>query len=235
MNINISSDHLDLSGIYIITNTINSKVYIGSSIKFRDRIAQHKSDLKNNKHNKRLQNFVNLYGIECLIFSILEIIENKDLLIEREQYWINFYQSFKSKKGYNICPVANSVLGIKMPQSHKDSCRRRMIGNTIKKGIPRKEISKKRTSEFWKNNPERLEEMKKKNRESQLKIDRTNVTKGKIIEVFFKNKKIDEMKQLKEVCKKYNLTHSCASKVLRGKQKETKGYLLKEIGFFYEN
>ena len=150
----------NIGGIYIIRNTINDKVYIGSAMSFNNRFNGHKSDLNNGKHNNRLQNFVNKYGIETLIFDVIEIIENKENLIEREQYWIDYYQSYKSKNGYNISKTAGSTLGCKMPQSHKDACSKRMKGNKLRVGIKLTEQEKKeigdRSKLFWKNNPEKL-------------------------------------------------------------------------------
>lgn len=47
-------------GIYKII--INNKVYIGSSFNIQKRLIQHKSDLKNNRHdNQYLQNAYNKY------------------------------------------------------------------------------------------------------------------------------------------------------------------------------
>ena len=84
------------SGIYCIT--INGKQYIGSSTNIKKRLAQHKSDLKNDRHcNPYLQNTYNKYnefGSECL-----EYLDNASgqELVEREKYWIEKYKSV-----YNI-------------------------------------------------------------------------------------------------------------------------------------
>ena len=39
-----------MSGIYIIRNKINYKVYVGQSVNTKLRIANHKNLLRNNKH-----------------------------------------------------------------------------------------------------------------------------------------------------------------------------------------
>lgn len=52
-----------ISGIYKILNIKNGKFYIGSSNNIKVRWSQHKTLLKNNKHeNKYLQNAWNKYG-----------------------------------------------------------------------------------------------------------------------------------------------------------------------------
>lgn len=155
----------NISGIYSITNSINNKIYIGSAVCIKQRFIEHKSDLKRQKHNKRLQNFVNKYGIGVLKFNTVELVLDVNDLIGREQFWIDHYESWRSKKGFNICKVAGSTLGLKMPDSHKDACRKRMLGNKHSVGRKWTEEEKKkigeRSSEFWENNPQIKEKMAK--------------------------------------------------------------------------
>lgn len=88
-----------LNGIYIIKNTIDSRVYIGECKNFYKRYGRHKSNLLNNKHcNIKLQNFVNTYGIDTLIFDILEVVDENR--IDREIEYIKQYDSINS--GFNI-------------------------------------------------------------------------------------------------------------------------------------
>jgi group I intron endonuclease len=102
------------SGIYQIYNIVSGKVYIGSAVRLYYRLANHKHRLKNNKHyNKYLQASWNLHGEEVFEFRILEIVEDKFKLIEREQFWIDFYNSADRDYGYNLYPKAKSALGYK--------------------------------------------------------------------------------------------------------------------------
>lgn len=73
-----------ISCVYKITNIINNKYYIGSTVDFKNRKRQHLSELKNNKHdNKHLQASFNKYGEEAFSFEVIEhVLINK--LIERE-------------------------------------------------------------------------------------------------------------------------------------------------------
>jgi hypothetical protein len=107
-------------GIYIIKNKINNKVYIGSTTRnFIKRWSIHKVLLRKNKHHSlRLQNSWNKHGENNFSFEVLEIIENKEIIIERENYYLNFYKSYEKQYGYNICKTA-----------HKDP----MTGVSIKK------------------------------------------------------------------------------------------------------
>jgi group I intron endonuclease len=68
---------MKISGIYSITNTINNKIYYGSSNDCEHRWNQHKSLLNKNKHkNLHLQNSWNLYGLPSFKFDIIK--ETKD-------------------------------------------------------------------------------------------------------------------------------------------------------------
>jgi len=113
MVFNISLENRDKSGIYIITNSVNSKVYVGSSVLLKNRFRQHIGSLaKGTHHASRLQNFVNKYGIDALSFSLLEVCEKDDLLT-CEQKWIVFYNAANRACGFNHLPTAGSRLGCK--------------------------------------------------------------------------------------------------------------------------
>ena len=100
------------SGIYCIKNQINGKMYIGSAVTLKNRRHTHMAMLRKGKHHSRkLQNSWNKYGKSVFIFEILERVVDKELLVIREQHWINFLNSVK--RGYNICPVAGNSLGVK--------------------------------------------------------------------------------------------------------------------------
>lgn len=98
-----------ISGIYIIKNIINNKVYIGSSSNLKQRLRQHRSFLKLNQHcNKHLQASYNKYGIENFIFNILEITKDIE---DREIFYINQFQANGRNFGYNKRLTPNSNNG----------------------------------------------------------------------------------------------------------------------------
>ena len=80
--------NLRCSGVYIITNTIDGTVYIGSSRNITRRWGTHKRLLRKQTHfNIHLQRAYNVYGMKCFAIGILETGVN-DLLL-REQHWLN--------------------------------------------------------------------------------------------------------------------------------------------------
>ena len=90
-------------GIYKITNQVNGKVYIGQSVRIKQRWSQHKAEAKENRRNTLLYNAMRKYGIENFTFEVIEEC-SQEQLNEREIYWISYYDSFNKEKGYNMTP-----------------------------------------------------------------------------------------------------------------------------------
>ena len=115
-------------GVYKITNINNKKVYVGSSINLLSRQADHFRKLQRGIHkNRKLQNAFNKHGKEAFIFEILEYLESSDNLLEREQYYIDLYDSAKS--GYNILSVAGNSLGYKHSKEIRKGISMRQMGS----------------------------------------------------------------------------------------------------------
>lgn len=89
-----------LSGIYKI-NFPNGKCYIGLSNNIHKRIVQH--NRKDFKLGRVVGYAINKYG-NITQFELLEQIppENRQLMNERERFWINFYNSNNRQYGYNM-------------------------------------------------------------------------------------------------------------------------------------
>lgn len=113
------------SGIYKITSKIKSdRFYIGSAIDLKQRKRDHFKDLRKNKHgNSRLQNHYNKYGEQDLVFEVIEYVEYKTKLLEREQFYIDSLNPF-----FNICKVAGSLLGTKRSEETKKKMSLAKIG-----------------------------------------------------------------------------------------------------------
>lgn len=96
-------------GIYVIINTVNAKVYIGSSRDVEPRKRRHLHDLKMDKHrNAHLQAAIKKYGIEKFAWKFVEPVEDEAKLEEREQAWIEATRAFKKEHGYNLMREAVS-------------------------------------------------------------------------------------------------------------------------------
>lgn len=97
-----------LSGIYKITNKINSKFYIGSSFNIDKRKREHLYKLNNNiHHNKYLQNAWNKYGENNFEFLVIAKCP-QEYLIKLENFFLK-----QLKPVYNIAPEAGTTYGYK--------------------------------------------------------------------------------------------------------------------------
>lgn len=96
-----------LSGIYCI-ETPDSKKYIGSAYRIRQRFLEHRSRLlKGCHHSPYLQNYCNKNGISSLRFYIMELCDTEALLIQ-EQAYIDKHR-----------PVLNGTTNVRRPNLGK--------------------------------------------------------------------------------------------------------------------
>jgi group I intron endonuclease len=100
------------AGVFMVKNTANGKVLLGSSLNLEGPLNGHKFMLTTGSHrNEALQKDWNAYGGDKFVFEILEVVKVKDdpnfnledemTLIE--QIWIEKLQPF-GESGYNTEP-----------------------------------------------------------------------------------------------------------------------------------
>ncbi len=171
-----------ISGIYVILNTKNGKVYIGQTIDFKRRFKHHRTQLNSNKHgNKYLQASWNKYGEKSFKFKVLEYCPI-NLLDDREQHHLNIcagkgmtYNIAKDVRSPNRGQVVSAETKLKMSVTMKgrpvSEEKRRKISQTLTgrpgiKGVKHTEESKRKMSEAMKLKPPPSAETRKKISES---------------------------------------------------------------------
>ena len=96
------------SGIYMIRNRLDGRVYVGQAANLGLRQMQHVRALRRGDHrNIRMQRAYERDGEAAFGFFVLERCA-PEKLTEREQFWIDAHSYV-----YNICPAAGSSLGVK--------------------------------------------------------------------------------------------------------------------------
>lgn len=228
-----------MKAIYGIINKINGNKYVGSAINFYKRKTLHLKQLRKQlHHSKYLQNAWDKYGEENFEFIILEKVDDKSLLITREQWWID-----NSNSVYNVCKIAGSSLGVK----RSDETRKK-IGDA-KRGFKhtlesRKKITENQTGEkHWGYGKKLSEETKAKKSESMKEYYKTHDHPNKnkkmsdeqkkilskrwskpIIQFDLENNKIREWESIKVAAKNLGITESTIVLYLKGKTKKPQKY-----------
>ena len=105
------------SGLYTITNTVSGKVYIGSTVRFAKRWAQHKSALQTKRpQNNHLQCAWDKYGGDMFRFApILVCTTGKLRFYEQRAIDALKPEYNQSKSAYSGVPV-----GAKLTRAHKN-------------------------------------------------------------------------------------------------------------------
>lgn len=100
------------TGVYRIRNTINRKIYIGSTgNSFRRRWTLHVSQLRHGKHkSKRLQADWNSFGEKAFVFEVLEPCRPEHT-VAQEQVFLDWLKPHDPERGYNSYPNAEGSRG----------------------------------------------------------------------------------------------------------------------------
>lgn len=225
------------AGIYKIVNLVNNKIYVGSSVNLPSRKYEHFKKLSNNvHHNAHLQNSYNKYSKENFVFQVVEYIniiedrqELKNILLEREQYYINTLQP-----QYNIRPIAVSCAGCK---KSKDTCKKIVVSRKNNN----KEWHTQETKEKIRNankGHEVTQETKEKIKQYRIGKKQTQETKEKIKNTL-KNRPAKNRKKvinittnkifdsITQASKFYNISDKYIIQVCKGVRKHAGGYFWK--------
>ena len=111
--------------IYLITNDVNSKVYVGQTIqtlnkRFNGHCCYSKSDRSVNMYIKRA---IHKYGKDKFHITLIEECPI-NLLNDREKYWISHYDAVNSDNFYNLAlggDGGNTLVGYTSEQLREHS------------------------------------------------------------------------------------------------------------------
>lgn len=196
-----------IMGVYKIVSKTNGKTYIGSSININVRKRNHFNNLRSRRHtNSKLQNHYNKYGVDDLIFEIIETTNDPNEVLKIEQKYIDKLDTFKT--GFNMSPNAGNSLGRKhseetkmkiskiqsdktLSEDHRKKISRSSMGRVqteetrkklseATKGKPKSESARKNMSISAKNRPPISEETRQKLSKISKERIRTDEWKSKI-------------------------------------------------------
>jgi group I intron endonuclease len=114
------------SAIYAIVNQATRDMYVGSAVSVNRRWNAHRCNLRKRSHHcKHLQNAYAKYGGDAFDWEIIEFVSDKTKLIEREQFWLDFFQPI-----YNKRKIADSCFGVKRSEESRQKMSAAQIGRT---------------------------------------------------------------------------------------------------------
>lgn len=156
--------------IYKITSP-NDKVYIGQTLNWYKR----KSDYKYGNFCQQIKLWNNCKFYNWNPKDTFEIIEEcfcgfeKEIINEREKYWIQYYDSFKS--GLNCNEGGHGNVGHTHSQESKKKMSNAKLGNkhTVEQNLKKSERQKKRGFRHTEETKTKMSEVKLKNMSNEIK------------------------------------------------------------------
>ena len=189
--------------IYIITNTINNKVYIGQTL--GSPIVRINKHLSGKSDCPYINNAAKKYGRENFIWEVVEKSNFKDVLNVLEKKYIDKYASNQKEYGYNIECGAKSY--------HRSETTKIKLSEQSKKQFSdpqQREIQRENKIKYFKND------------ENKIKISR-----AKGIKPFFAfkdNEEIIEFECMTLAAEKLGIKCNHISDVLMGNRKTSGGW-----------
>lgn len=121
--------------IYKITNKINGKIYIGQTIRpIQQRFNRHMNDAINNVIDTHFSRAIRKYGKDNFYIECIDKAKNQENLTQKEQYWIQKYNSTNPLIGYNETDAINKCGG----NTYKSKTKEEL--NVIKKKIRQSQL-----------------------------------------------------------------------------------------------
>ena len=101
-----------ISGIYTITNIVNSRIYVGSAVNIDKRLKEHRWALRKKCHcNIYLQRAWDKSGEVNFVFEEYLSCDIKDLIFFEQITIDKMVKTYGRKNVYNMCLTAGSTLG----------------------------------------------------------------------------------------------------------------------------
>lgn len=178
--------------VYLVTNTINGKQYVGKTMKSVER--RWRSHCKGGD-NTPIQNAIRKYGVESFTVETLYETNDENVLAKAEQICIEELGT-RRPEGYNLTAGGEGVLGLKHTEETKKAMSVARTGHVFseehnrkisesRNGITFSDETKRKMSEAKKGKPSSFkgkkhsEESNRRNREANLRTANSEEMKTK--------------------------------------------------------
>jgi group I intron endonuclease len=119
--------------VYLITNKINGKVYVGKTKCIKTRWQKHINSSNSDTGHFLFHKSIHKYGEQNFEISILETNDDEMICLDREKYWIEFYKSnvckYGNSFGYNLTDGGDGASG----HIHTDESKKKMSDASLGK------------------------------------------------------------------------------------------------------
>lgn len=123
-----------MNEVYLITNRVNGKRYVGVTCRgYLERFKEHIHDALSGS-TLMLHSAIRKYGKENFDIILLETDITDDVICQREQYYINLYNTFyASGIGYNMTQGGDGMSGYKHTKEAKAKISKSLEGHVFPK------------------------------------------------------------------------------------------------------
>jgi group I intron endonuclease len=218
--------------VYLITNKINGKRYVGQTVQPADRrFKRHISDAISKKHNYPLHEAVRKYGKGNFEIRVLSRCDSLEEMNHRESYYIKLFKSL-AHNGYNVSLGGQN--GPMIGRKHKESTKvLQAIGSAgrIKSKEERqklslansgKKLSKERVEKSvtnWGKNSDK-EKVRKENADRAKRMQSKPVLCIENNTIYY---------SVREAARQLNVFSQNIRRVLQGKASKTGGYTFRRV------
>jgi COX1-I5 (fragment) len=206
----LNTEHKHLIAVYCIINKVNGRRYIGQSVNVYKRIVSIRSKLKLRNSrcaNRFLIEDYHKYGDANFEYEIVETFDvaDKKVMLEREVFWMDYFKTCDPKFGYNLRRDEENGVKTHYLTSVK-------IAESLKNRYFSEEERAKTgesSSKFWKENPDKKEQMREKLKLKNSKFKFLQINK-------FDNTLVKEWETISDILrenpsyKKHNIYAACS-------------------------
>lgn len=225
-----------MKGIYLITNNINGKRYVGLSNNVRRRFLEHRTPKNLKSKTTVLARAFRKHGIENFSFILLEAVKNITELADKEQEWIktlnpeyNMNEGGLGNKGFTLSEEAKAVLrnhGKIQWNNKTDEEKRKIVKNNLKgpsfgHAVLPDTIEKLRASNIGK---VQKEETKAKRAEKNRIAMKGNTNGNKEVVKFLNGVQLETYTSINTAAQACGIHNSSISGVLINRQKTAGGF-----------
>jgi group I intron endonuclease len=217
--------------VYKITNKQNGKIYIGITNQGVDvRWCKHCSDARHDS-NFPIHNAIRKYGESNFQIEQIEVVEDVEVLKEREVYWIKEYNSYDREKGYNLTLGGDGTFGRYHSDETKDKIRQKALHRKRSEYSIHKQKETLKTLVY---NHEDMSSRAKKGNvirwsdpNNKTKQSKNSPNNRSILQYTLLMKFVKEFYNVSEAARSLNKTHGNIASCARGKIKTAYGFIWK--------